>query len=141
VAAEEARVAAQQDAAHEQTIWDDVHGLLDFVDVEEQMAPGLTQTLEDELDLLDPTTRGEDDTVPIASIVDHDNWHAFLDEELEAIEQTGPGVLPNEHTAGSDQPGGGKGCAKGQPWYPFKSQMVMSYLHLLHDPLPPRGSI
>ncbi|PLW23303.1 hypothetical protein PCASD_10954 [Puccinia coronata f. sp. avenae] len=125
VPAEEAWVAAQQVAAHEQTIWDDVHGLLDFVDVDEQMAPGLNQTLEDELDLLDPTTRGEDDTIPIASIVDHDNWHAFLDEELEAIEQTGPGVLPNEHTAGSNQPGGGKGPAKGQPWYPFKSQMEL----------------
>jgi hypothetical protein len=105
-------------------IWQSVHGLLDFVD--ESLAPGLiqSQTLAKELDEANPISHRLDDAVPVARIVSHDNWLAFLDAEVEALQENRAEALPGEYAAESRGPCMDKGPEKTNPWYPFKSQMV-----------------
>ncbi|PLW36848.1 hypothetical protein PCASD_15262 [Puccinia coronata f. sp. avenae] len=93
--------------------------------MDEPLAPGLISTLAEELDDTDPISYGVDDAVPIARIVRHDNWLAFLDAEVKAIQENEAERLPGEYSAESRGPCVDKGPEKSHPWYPFKSQMEL----------------
>jgi hypothetical protein len=99
VAAEELQLAAQHDAACKEMLWQSVHGLLDFVD--KTVAPGLNRPLAEELDKADPITQGVGKPVPISRIVSHDNWKAFLDDKVKAIQEDDAVPMPGEYASES----------------------------------------
>ncbi|PLW56916.1 hypothetical protein PCANC_01262 [Puccinia coronata f. sp. avenae] len=129
LAAEELQLAAQQDAACEEMLWQALHVLLDFVD--KTVAPGLNRPLAEELDKADPITQGVGNPVPISRIVSHDNWQAFLDDEVKAIQENDAVPMPGEYASESHGPSEEKGPETYHPWYPFKSKMVYSQFELV----------
>ncbi|PLW39623.1 hypothetical protein PCASD_08816 [Puccinia coronata f. sp. avenae] len=84
-AIEERLLAEQQDAAHEAMVWSTVDGLYDRDEV--PLEPQLVRSLVDELNDLDPITRGPDDADPAICAVDQDQWLGLLDDEHARLQE------------------------------------------------------